>query len=139
MESPNHDIIPGREHEHSTIDGNAPIHGTGDDGRGGREEKKHIDRQQETHRRDINREAIAAQRPSPRRQRLPAHALQQHAADADQVRGHDGDGGEGEDGVESDGRADVDHGEGDGDEQGDDDGVEGDVPPGRDLVRSAYV
>ena len=88
---------------------NTPIHSTSNRECSVREISKHMYRYQETDRSNIEHKAIAAKRPSPRRQGFPPGCVSPDPADRDYVRGQHTDCDEGKDGVESDGGAGVDH------------------------------
>lgn len=71
MKPPNRNIIPCSEHEHPTIYSNTPIHSTSNHECSVRKKGKHMYMYQEIDRPNTDHKAVAAKRPSPRRQGFP--------------------------------------------------------------------
>ncbi len=79
-------VIDGGEDDHAAVQQAAPVHSGRVGGCDGREEGEDVDREQETERNDVDREAGASERESGRRQLLASDAFERDAADTDHVR-----------------------------------------------------
>jgi len=128
-----YEIIRRREYDDAAEDDNAPVHRASHHGCRQREKGKYKDWYQVAKGEDVDKAAVAAERPAMWGKRLTTDAFEQNAADCDHVGGGKGADGKGYDGVEGGGGADVYEGKEDGDDEGDDDGVQGNVPAGCDL------
>ena len=102
-------VYSGKDND-PTVDDNAPVHGACLHWSRQRKEGENEDRQQEEQSTNIDREAVATQCPSTRREWFLTNAFHQDTRNGDHIRGHEGAYGERDYCVQRDCGSNVDEG-----------------------------